>query len=35
VALFKPHFKGGIDCEKFSLHLNLLVFRIMCCVNAK
>jgi hypothetical protein len=32
---FKPHFEGGIDCKKFSLHLNLLVLRIMHCVNVK
>jgi hypothetical protein len=37
VALFKPLFEGGgrIDCEKFSLHLDLLVLRIMRCVNTK
>jgi hypothetical protein len=38
VALFKPLFEGGggrIDFEKFSLHLDLLVLRIMRCVNTK
>jgi hypothetical protein len=35
VALsFKPHFEGEDKCEKFFLHLDILVLRIMHCVNA-
>jgi hypothetical protein len=32
--LFKLHFRGE-DCEKFSLHLDFLVLRIMHCINTK
>jgi hypothetical protein len=31
---FEPHFEGE-DCEKFFLHLDLLVLRIMHHINAK
>jgi hypothetical protein len=32
--LFKPHFELE-DWEKFFIHLDLLILRIMCCVNTR